>query len=685
MVPEQAQSVAAIVIPRGPLVYYVPSLRRVFDFGFFTDIFPLAFSEKVACVLAKQFASAHSRTYNLQKFHQMSNVVRHLASDEILIRGIAAACVSGRMRDSSLISEGIRSWFASKKAELYPNRGTTLAGRLNALKAGFRPLIGAGLIGTLTYPKMPAGYSAYKMHKPSLVERGKRNVLCDEIVGELRRLASELGIELTPDAAGYVAGIGKTVPSELLVNEEVFRGAFQRINSRRMQAIRNLAEDALLASYALFEDGEAACAQAPPGIADRIQYELERYKRGCTDKLDALFPLTDPLRAVGNLLTYCRERHAGLIPHHKVYRKYCAGRYMMRLCHALGGRRHLKRMLGCGPDGIAGAALIYLVDSGDNVSSALALSPNCIEPTDEPNRVRVLTYKGRSDWQAVVNTFEVKDPRVRVTVPQAIEMVLRMTHRVRQEYPAFADTLLMFRFYDEPSAAADVFLASRLRRLLRASGDTAVKEMLPGAIRQSFLIDRTLIADGRTRVAEILAKHRRKGSSTIHIYAERWPIKLLYAAKIRTFQHILETDLVFNGLKLDEALGMTSAEAKNLLQTAERTGNGLRCRDPKAGEGPTSALGEDCEDAGAPCFGCKMRLFVVDRETVEDAVRTKLHLESQRDVLEAMSPAKWEAEMLPELAFATAVIENLRRSKHASLLSRVEREVANRSTGTDKS
>jgi hypothetical protein len=177
------------------------------------------------------------------------------------------------------------------------------------------------------------------------------------------------------------------------------------------------------------------------------------------------------------------------------------------------------------------------------------------------------------------------------------------------------------------------------------------------------------------RTASVLAKHRTEKSNTTPIYTARWPVKLLYGAKIRTFQRILEADIIFNGLQMKKALGLTQAEAKELLKSAERTGNGLRCRNSTAGEGPTSSPGQKCEDAGEPCLDCKMRLIVVDEETVADALRTKERLEAQMEHLEAEAPARWEAEMLPELAFVTTFIERLRRTAHAALLRKVEAQL----------
>jgi hypothetical protein len=676
MVSEHGRSVAGLVILRAPLVYEVPSLYRVFDFTFLRSVLPSSFADEVAETLAKAFANGDSRAYALHKLFVLRNFVAFVATDEELRVEVANACRGGTMGDSGPLTKAITCWFAARKSELYPKQATTLAEHLNGLRSCLRPLFLAGKVGRVTFPRMPANYHSHADHKPSLVEHKKRDVLSDEIVKELQRLASGAGIVLTPDAAGYVARLGQAVPTELIASEEAFRSAFQRINSQRLQLIRKVAEDALLRAAALFEEGKVALERTDSKAADAIQYALEQYASDGMSLRD-LLPLDNPEIALGNLLRFSLERHSGSIPPHHEFRRFRAGSYVKAVFRALGGRRRIQAMLGCDPNGIAGAALLYLVDSGDNVASVLALSPNCLEPTDEPGVVRVVSYKARSDWQPIVNTFSVSDPAVRLTVPQAIGLVVSMTSQARSVYPAFADTLLMFRWFDDaPSAAGEEFLANRLRYLLRDAVNVHDRAMLPGSIRQSFLLDRTLIGDGRTKVAAVLAKHRRKTSSTTSIYTDIWPVRLLYAAKIREFQKILETDLVFNGLNLEEALGMTAEEGRRLLETAERTGNGLRCRSPQAGYGPTSSPEKDCEDAGAACLVCKVRLLVIDEETIEDAVRTRRSLEAQREFLEANAPGRWERELLPQLAFSVAFITKLKRTPHAALLRKIERRVS---------
>ncbi|CAJ3083188.1 Uncharacterised protein [Burkholderia pseudomallei] len=676
MVSESGESVAALVIRRAPLVYEIPALQRVFDFTFLPTVLPSSFADEVAEILAKAFSNGDSRGYAISKLFALQNLVAFVAADDKLRVEVADACRGGALRDGDLLGTAIRRWFASKLSTMYPKQATTLGEWLNSLRSCLRPLFLSGKVAKVTFPRMPANYHAHGGHKPSLVEQQKRDVLCDEIVEELRRLAAGSGVALTPDVAGYVVNLGKSVPTALLASEEAFRSAFQRINAQRLQLIRKVAEDAILHAAALFGEGKAALARADSGIADAIHDALEIYVPHGDSDLKALLPLDNPGVALGNLLRFSVDRCAGKIPLLSEFRKFGAGSYFKAVCRTLGGRRRLQAMLGCDPDGIAGVGLLYLVDSGDNVSSALALGPHCLEPTDEPGVVRVVSYKARSNWQPIVDTFAVVDPAVRLTVPQAIEFVVSMTSQARNAHPAFVDTLLMFRWFDDaPSAAGEEFLANRLRYLLRDAADVHDREMLPGSIRQSFLLDRTLIGDGRTKVAAVLAKHRGKTSSSTRIYTDTWPVRLLYAAKIREFQKILETDIVFNGLNLEEALGMTADEGLQLLETAERTGNGLRCRSHREGHGPTSRSGEDCEDAGVACLDCNAKLLVVDEETIEDAVRTRRSLESQQEFLEANAPGTWERELLPQLAFAVAFLTKLKRTPHAALLRKIERRV----------
>lgn len=664
----------ALVIQKGVYRYEIPSLRATYDLDCLTKIFPPAFGAAAALAIVRTFPG-YTLEYNgdkieaLRDFAEFAQASRRRSGVRIRIDA------SGRIPDSTALSEVLGRWFAAKKEKYYPASAMTLASKLGALRAVLRPLQTSGLVAQVKFPTMPRNYHTNGSHRPSLVEIGKRDRLCAEVVAEIKRLAKEMGMELPIDAAGYIAGLAEAIPLSHFPNEEVFRKAIQGENWRRLEVIRSVAEQAVVRASALFGAGESLIAQGDPQIVQKFDSAV--WKAGVEREvaMAEIFPIDDPHQATANLLKYCFDAHGGRVPHKRTFSEQHAATFMLWLYRRLGGRRKLQAMLGGEPDGIAGVALLYLVDSGDNVSTAIELTPRCTEPTDDPNRVRVVSAKGRSAWKPIVDTFDIVDPAVQVTVPQAIEFALRSTSQTRKHFPELSETLLIFNWFVEgPSAAGYDFIQDRLRQLLRDAGHRFAKEMIPSSIRQSYITDRTLATEGRPRPAEILAKHEERGGQTTRIYKSRFPVKLLLAAKIRTFQHILETDLLFNGLNLDAALGRTRSEGLEMLAAAERTGNGLRCRDCKAGDGPTSRAGETCEDAGMPCLDCKQRLIVVDEDTIEDAVRTKLRLERKMEELEATSPARWEAEFLPELAFVTALIQSLTRSPHASLLRRIQKK-----------
>lgn len=664
---------SALVIRKGPYLYEIPSLRATYDFDSLSKLFPYAFGTAAALALARAFPK-YSERYNKAQLYVLNDFAEFVESSDDYLVQLRQCAVAGRISDAAALNEIIRKWFDARKEKYYPAQATTLGEILNAFRAAFRPLRSSGLIAGVEFPEMPENYHAHGSHKPSLVETSKRDRLCAEIVTEMRRLALEMGIELDDDAAGYIAGLAEAIPLSKFPNAEVFRTAIQRENWKRLQVIRTVAESAVMNAMALFEEGEALLSRADVHVVRNVQRAHCKKRGKRTAAMAKTFPPDDPIQSTANLLKYCVDMHGGRVPTHQEFSRSGAALPMMHLYRRLGGRRRIVSLLGGDPSGVAGVALLYLVDSGANVSTAIELTPHCLEPTDDPNRVKVVSEKGRSGWQAIVDTFDIVDPSVKVTVPQALQFAIRATDRMRNLFPEFANTLLMFYWFaEEPSAAGFEFIANRLRYFLRDAGQDVAKEMLPSSIRQSYLTDRTLATDGKARPAEILAKHEERHGTTTPIYTSRFPVKLVLAAKIRTFQHVLETDLLFNGLKLDAALGRTRVEGLEMLAAAERTGNGLRCRDSKGGDGPTSHAGETCEDAGSPCIDCKQRLIVVDEDTIEDAVRTKQRLERKMDELEAMSPAKWEAEFMPELAFVTAFVQKLSRSPYASLLRKVQK------------
>ncbi|PRY04697.1 hypothetical protein [Paraburkholderia sp. BL25I1N1] len=673
---DAAPRVTSLVVHTAGLIFEIPAFRRAFDFSFLLTVFGSSLATTIATTLTKAFATNGTKRTNEGRFFSIREFISSIAAVRVRRFRLAKACSKTRLEGTEAWAECIKLWYEDKKRQEYPQSANTLAERLNSLRWCQRTLERAGIVEKVVLPKMPVNYHRHGGRKKSLVESGRRNELCEEIVSELRTVTEQYGTPFPSDAESFIRALADEMPPELLKSDEAFRSAIQRANAQKLGQIRSIAEKALLQSKTLFECGQSLVRSVPADLPEKINNAIQTFKRNRPEGLDVFFPPDNIAESTAALLAYSCEKTGGLIQEESRYTVYGVPEYMRRLYLRLGGKRQLTAMLGGDPTAVAATILIYLVDSGDNESVALALSPTCIEETDDSNKVRIRSYKARANWSPIVDTFEVEDETAAITVPQAIRLVIEMTNKFRANDPELADSLFIFRHFNDVSVAGEPFVRNRLRILLRDNGISG-DGMHPGAIRESFLIDRTLMSDGSTRIAALLAGHSSDGRGVTRGYTERWPIKILYVAKIRTFQTLLDADLVFNGLGLEKALGTTKSAARALLAQAERTGNGLRCRDPMRGAGPTSKPDNDCEDAGAHCLQCSMRLVVVDAETIEDMLRTKATLELACPESEATNALRWQNEMLPQLAFATAALIKLRRSPHAALLRKVEQRLAN--------
>lgn len=666
-------TVQSLVIERSPGVVEVPSLRKTFDFTFLFQITSVELTSKVSIVLAKEFAKFARGTASQRRVF-FQHLIEHIVSDEKLSAALRAGGQLTRIGDRVSWEACLNSWFKAGVETYGPDRLTTLGEMVNGLRRVYRTLERNGLAPRVTFPKMKKNYHIGRGTRPSLIEVKKRDQMFVDVIQLVKERAVELGVSEDAMEIGFLRELGDRVPPELIGSRDAFMTAMREVNSELLDNVRKLAEETFLQGYADFQEGRRLISRANAEDVGRVSELISSFKSG-TKFLDIKAELwtllieQQPDDALATLLAYL-EQHNNGVPFVGMRREMPTTVFVNELYRHVGGVRRLNKLLGCDPSTIAAAMLIYLVDSGANPSVAAEITFDCMQPTDDPRKVLIDSIKGRSDWQIIVKEFEREEPGVVATVPDVIDKTLEMTSKMRSGFPDLGGYLFVFRWYETPSVASVEFLSNRLRYLIRDAGLPEGLYRLE-SLRQSFLLEFTLEADGNKRLAEIVANHKKVHGATINSYTDRWPIRILLARKIIEFQKLLEYDFLFNGVGVEEAWGVTKAAANRILKKAERTGYGIRCRNSKWGANATSKPGDDCADAGAPCIDCRARIFVIDEESIRDILREKRILETAQSEQEATASRRWETEGLPLLAFYIAAIEKLKRSPFAGLLKRI--------------
>ncbi|CAJ3823226.1 Uncharacterised protein [Burkholderia pseudomallei] len=672
--PEDAEgAVQPLVIEKSPAVVEVPSLNKIFDFGFLFNITSVELARKVSMVLGKEFAKFARNTAG-ERMRFFARLFEHIASDEKLLAALRAGGNMGRLGDRASWEACLNSWFEAGVESYGPDRLTTLGEMVNGLRRVYKALERKGLAPRVAFPEMPKNYHVGRGTRPSLIEVKKREEMFVDVVQLVKERAVELGVPEDAMDIRYLRELGDRVPPELLGSRDAFVTAMREVNSELLDNVRKLAEAAFLQGYADFQEGKRLISTANVEDVNRINELMLAYEAGTEfsnlkAQLWNLLIEKEPEETLATLLAYL-DRHNNGVPLIGMRREKATNVFVNKLYRHVGGVARLIKLLGCDANTIAAAMLVYMVDSGANPSVAAELSFDCMQPADDQKKVVIDSLKGRSDWRVIVRDFERMEPGIAATVPDIIDKTIEMTAKMRAGFPDLNPYLFIFRWYEIPSVASIEFLSNRLKYLVRDAGLSEGLYRLD-SIRQSFLMEFALEADGNKRLAEIVAQHNKPHGTTINTYTDRWPIRILLSRKIIEYQKLLEYDFLFNGVGLEEAWGVSKEAAARILEKAERTGYGIRCRNSKWRPNATANHEDDCPEAGAPCLDCGAKLFVVDEEAIRDIVREKQTLEAEQPEQEANSSPRWESEGLPLLAFYIAVIEKLKRSPFAGLLKRI--------------
>ncbi|QCP09919.1 hypothetical protein [Pseudoduganella umbonata] len=326
-------------------------------------------------------------------------------------------------------------------------------------------------------------------------------------------------------------------------------------------------------------------------------------------------------------------------------------------------------MITAHPDAVAAAILIYMVDTGANVSVALSLTVDSEQPTDHKDFVRFESQKARAGYSEIVKELPVNDAKHDLSSVKVLRNIREMTHHARAGIEHAQGQLFVFAYFEEPSIASQGFVAKRLRYFLRDEGLRNLGSR-PSAIRVSFLLKHTIEGDGNIAVTQALADHSSGG--TTETYALRWPVRAKYVKLIRHFQDNMAQQVFSAPESPESSFGRVGIEAV----VSARTGVGVNCIDPKAGYMDRERVGRDCAQVGQ-CWRCEGHIVVVDLLNLTDAIIVNATLKSKATEMEANNALKWEEYYLPLLAFTDVLIEKAGRSKFSSLL-RKARDLASR-------
>jgi hypothetical protein len=635
-----------------------------------SKLFPLALAQCAAFALAKKLARRRKLTIKNRLYYFRKLIVYGASFDShrsALMRGSTSTQIGPTQAWHDLVHDWAGHINGQQKTD--SNKGAAIK-TVNTM-LGF--LVDAGIAPKTKLPAQPKDWRKNQKAKPGLLEQAGGLEALDKVFERIKTSLGETHTRLDAAELESLTRIGLTLAEGMEQSEDAIISAVTKGTKQLLDSVRRVAEQRLCSIMARKRDAdEAVKLWGNPRAVELFDEwsKIEGYGAAVIKRhaiLDELFPIDNLNESNANWLIIIKERFAGVAPCPK--QRGIPKRYELNFLPSVGGVMGADDITSISVVALAACCILYMVDSLSNVCTALELKKNCTQPTDDDRIERVTSAKSRAGFEPIISDFQVNDSSVELSVPQAIHYVQTNTEIVRTALGITNDNLFVCAKRRNDGTKAGYSLTGDVLRNwlhLMMGGKGGERPLVtPSAIRVSGLMNRT-IASGGDVVATRLHAHHQSGSGVSERYARTYPVKLMYEAKVRNFVDYLQNKIVFSHLEMQEAFGLSKAQADEVLAKAERTGLGFSCQSAFSNSKQALESDERCPDVGEPCLGCSGSVFLIDFQNLVDVLCVRADLLARKDELEATATARWEAEYLSLLAFAEVVVEKAKRSVHAA-------------------
>lgn len=654
-----------------PLLFWVPQFKLKFDYS---DLL-LAFGSK-----ASQISYEHMAF--LTRYKRKTAVTYRLALTHFARTLTAKAHIARRIHRARTLRSGpgASAWLQGlseheKFLQQIPRTLVSYAAEYRALCIGLDMLRDAGLAPKFKRQALPKNYHLSGGRRPSLLEQSGQAgqpgsaPVAQELIEAMHAQIEQLGIEVDgKEVQNLLQALAKEVPVETLHDELAVAEAILSKNAQTLTTLRETAERTFIEWRDIWEQGQKLLREVPPELPAAVKAAIDYRGEDRSERASRLVPVDDPDLTKRNLLAYFAKYHHGEVPG-EVESKWTIS---MRKAYSLaGGRPVLDGCFCLHKLGVAAAAILYMIDSGANVSTTLAMTVDAEQSSADAEFASTVSYKDRAGPEPLVRDLPVHDNAVQVTAVQALREVAKMTAARRKRYPEVGDALFIFQFYNgAPSTATDTFLRNNMRYMLRNANLPPV--WTPSAIRIAFAVEHSGRSGGdMTRLGQVL-RHEEDSESTPG-YGMRFAVKLLCVRRIRRFTTLYEVAFASHTKRGPLTLGYSEKVGKHLLEEAHRTGLGFICRNIEHKGGKLTKDGPECPDVGRGCAGCDVHLYVVDEQSLGETICVQAALDKHLDILETTKQKQWKEDWLDLYAFSTAVLQQVKSSQYAYMLPRARK------------
>lgn len=448
--------------------------------------------------------------------------------------------------------------------------------------------------------------------------------------------------------------------------------AIRQLIERRLNLLRNVAEQVLTEAEDAFEHGRELLAMAN---IDGHRFE-EKYFGSPMNKAvrgaimrplfhDALSGTREEAeQGLANLLGLIEQCHAGIPPLGDSKIAGHAGQFFAKRYRAYGGLPNILPMLNPSPHATAAVLTLYLIESGANVSVGRTLDCDCIETSDLAEHQRITGNKARAKGKPIIVDLPEASPAVR-----GIQWLSVASARLRARAGADADTLFLARKGASVRLIPADWYTRWFKALVARIPDLCRFAMTPNMIRPSVLLNAALSNDGRLMTGMAVGQH---GGKVSQGYQVKFPTRLLYDANIRRFQAAFQT-LVISGIEdAAKKLGISKAQFERQLEQIRPTGLGTFCRGQ-----PTQRTQEHGKCTKLDCWNdCPNLLLIAEIEAIASLQIWHSSLQTCRATWERDRPERWDQVWLPWLCFTEVVSEKMSRGPLLKIWIQAERLAA---------
>lgn len=531
----------------------------------------------------------------------------------------------------------------------------TQAEFLNSFYLVAEELFSVGLGVPVNRIKMPKNYHYSKKVKKSLLEKNDESIDKKEMFTLLEELKKK-GYLICDETLPFILSLKNSVGDSKHDKAGDFFESLLLENNARLQALRNAAVATFVEWRNVYKSGQISLQNADMNLVNKFQIFLNQ-KNKDFNLFWSIFPMENYDLALSNFLKVCVVYFEYKVPACNYFPDFRSS--LSRLIRFLGGKYYVDAMLSPHKLGVTGAVLLYLVDSGSNVCTAVEMDTDFESKLEDKNYVMVQSIKPRAGYKPIVTILPITEKGVEVTAVEALRFIRDATIERRKLVDDGKNKLFVCTIYERPAVVDGYFISRNTRKILE-------KFNLPlswtlDSIRMSVAMKTMWFESGR--ISDVARKlGQAKDSSVTNGYAFSYPIRGLLEHYIRQFQDLFQFATALNVEGVVEKLGCPVDQVDALKDRVVNSGLGFLWSKKSIikSDNPISKTQVNNVNNQSDRI-----LILVEEENLAKIIATNQILNELMIELETQAPSQWEHKWAPLLALSQVAIEKVKRSEFA--------------------